>query len=174
MAPFLMPDLLIEIAVSAVIVAASALVGEALSHLIRTIMKRAGARPVTIRGVRDGLRVFWVVIAVSGVVWATGLASLLTVLTISGIAGLVVSLSLQAMFSNIISGILLVQDGAIRIGDEIEYGGVRGIVIRVALRNTWVRTAQGDVAIMGNSALTNGPLVNYTAARRMAEQLSME
>jgi small conductance mechanosensitive channel len=163
-------ELLVEIAVSVAIIAASGIIGEALSRVIRTVMRRAGARPVTIRGVRDGLRIFWIAIAVSGVVWATHLASLLTVLTISGIAGLVVSLSLQAMFSNIISGILLVQDGAIRIGDEIEYSGVRGKVIRVALRNTWVMTPEGHIAIIGNSALTNGPLINRTASGRMADQ----
>jgi small-conductance mechanosensitive channel len=166
---------LLEILVASVaIVVGCAIVGEGVSRLIRTVLKRAGATPVTLRGVRDALRIFWIVLAVSGVVWATGLASLLTVLTISGIAGLVVSLSLQTMFSNIISGILLVQDGAIRIGDDIAFSGVRGKVIRIGLRNTWVLTDAGDVAIMGNTALTGGPLVNYTAARRLSTQLNGE
>lgn len=152
---------------SIALVAVSGLLIEVVSRLIRTIVHRAGGRPATLRGIRDWLRVVWVAIAISGIVSIWGIASQLTVLTISGIAGLVISLSLQAVFSNMISGILLLSDGAVGVGDRIEYGGVKGEVIRVALRNTWIRTDAGPIAIVGNSALAGGPLINHTAAARM-------
>ncbi|MCI4368131.1 MAG: mechanosensitive ion channel family protein [Thermoplasmata archaeon] len=143
---------------------------EGLGRLFRTLARRAGARPNVLSSIRDGLRLIWVAVSVAAVVTFTGLASQLTVLTISGVAGLLISLSLQALFSNMVSGLLLLQDKAVRLGDVIEYGGVKGTVIRVALRNTWVRTEKGEIAIIGNSSLTNGPLVNYSAVPRFAAE----
>jgi small-conductance mechanosensitive channel len=163
--------LLQQIASSIALIAVSGLFFEALSHLLRTVVRRAGARPISMRGIRDALRVLWIVVAVSGLLSIWGFASVLTVLTISGIAGLVLSLALQAMLTNMISGFLLFRDGALRIGDQIEYSGVKGQVVLIALRNTWIRTENGSVAIVGNSALANGPLLNITASARLSEDL---
>lgn len=145
---------------------------ELLSRGLQRLARRAGAQGPTIRGIRDGLRLIWLAAAVSIVIGFTGLASQFTVLTISGIAGLVISLSLQAMFSNIIAGILLLRDGAIRVGDRVEIGGVKGRVARVALRNTWIIMDDGTLALVGNSSLSAGPLINHTASQRLAADLA--
>lgn len=139
-------------------------------RLIAGAARRAGSRKSTERTIREVARVLGVCFAAFGVVAYTGLASVLAVLTISGIIGLVVSLSLQATFSNVVAGILLLRDGAISHGDVITYGSVRGTVIRVALRNTWVLTDSGDVAVIGNSSLNNGPLINHTASPTFAQR----
>jgi small-conductance mechanosensitive channel len=168
------PALLESIGGSILLVVASGLFFEGSSRLLRSLVRRAGARPITLAGIRDGFRVMWLAVAASGLVGIWGIASSLTVLTISGIAGFVVSLSLQAVFSNMIAGLLLLSDGALRLGDRIEYSGVKGEVIRIALRNTWVRTEAGPIAIIGNSALTSGPLINHSAATRMNAQLGVD
>ncbi|MGB6501668.1 MAG: mechanosensitive ion channel domain-containing protein, partial [Thermoplasmata archaeon] len=49
--------------------------------------------------------------------------------------------------------------------------GVRGTIVRVAVRNVWIRTKEGDIAVIGNSNLKSGPLVNYTATRRIDARL---
>ena len=149
----------------------SGLFFEALSRLLQTIVRRAGARPISMRGIRDVFHILWIVVAASGLLSIWGYASVLTVLTISGIAGLVLSLALQAVLTNMISGFLLFRDGALRIGDQVEYSGVKGQVVLIALRNTWIRTADGTVAIVGNSSLANGPLLNLTASRRLSRDL---
>ncbi|MCI4353792.1 MAG: mechanosensitive ion channel family protein [Thermoplasmata archaeon] len=163
-----------KIVVSIAILVVSGLFFEALSRLMRTLVKRAGATTIAVAGIRDGLRILWVIVAGWGILAVWSIASELTFLTISGIAGLIISLSLQAVFSNMIAGLLLFQDGALRVGDRIEYSGVKGEVIRVALRNTWVRTEAGPIAVIGNSALTNGPLINHSAVARMTAHLSGE
>jgi small-conductance mechanosensitive channel len=145
------------------------LVGRVLLHIAR----RAGASPVAVRSIREGVRIIWVAISALAVVTAAQLTSYLTVLTISGVVGLAFSLALQAMLSNMVSGILLLRDRALTIGDTIACGGVKGRVVRIALRNTWVVTAEGDVAIIGNSTLAAGPLVNYTARARHANEFGL-
>ncbi|HZY92711.1 MAG TPA: mechanosensitive ion channel domain-containing protein [Thermoplasmata archaeon] len=159
----------VELSVAAVVV--TGLVTEGASRLLRAIARRAGARVVTVNGIRNALRIIWILISVAAVASLTQLATEFTVLTVTGIAGLVLSLSLQAVFSNIIAGFFLLHDRAVRVGDVIEFGGVKGRVARVALRNTWVVLDTGTVAIIGNSALMGGPLVNHSAAGRFVSDL---
>jgi small-conductance mechanosensitive channel len=158
------------VAGSAVIIAVSGAFFWGLSHLIATLARRAGVRATTVRAGTDFLRIMWVMVAVAGVVFFTGFTSELTIFLVSGVAGLVVSLALQAVFSNMVAGVLLLQDGTVRLGDVIEYGTVKGRVIRVTLRNTWVRMDSGPVAIIGNSLLSSGPLINHTRSSRFAEE----
>ena len=163
--------ILVDLFYSVALVVVSGLFLGALSQLLQTVVRRAGARAITLRGIRDWFSILWLALSGLGLVWVWGYASYLTVLTVSGIAGLAITLALQAMLTNMISGFLLVRDGALRVGDRIEYSGIKGEVIRIALRNTWVRTEAGSVAIIGNTSLAGGPLTNHSAALRMSEEL---
>lgn len=158
------------IAAAGVIVASGILL-LLLGRILQALARRAGAAAFTIKSVGEGVRIVWVAVSVLAVVSAANLTSYLTVLTISGIGGLVVSLALQTMLSNMVAGVLLLRDRALLIGDIIACGGVKGRVIRIALRNTWVLTPEGDVAIIGNSTLAAGPMVNYSARARLSQDL---
>ena len=103
----------------------------------------------------------------------TGIGSMFSFLTLSGIAGLAVSLTLQNTLTNIISGILILSDGVLRLHDSVEYSGVKGRVVKIGLRATWVKTDSGDIAIISNNYLANGPLVNFTARERLERKLRL-
>ena len=158
---------------SIALVAVSGLFFEALSRLLQASVRRAGGRTTTERGIRDGFWIIWLAVSAWGLLSIWGVTSAFSVLSISGIAGLTLSLALQAVLTNMISGFLLLRDGAIRVGDRIEYGGVKGRVERIALRNTWIRTEGGSLSIVGNSALAGGPLTNHSAAERMAAETGL-
>jgi len=97
----------------------------------------------------------------------TGIASEFQALTVTGLAGLAISLALQTTLSNILAGVLLFSDKTLRLHDVISLGEIKGTVIRVGLRSTWIRTQEGNIAIIGNSTLMNGPFINYTAQERL-------
>ena len=143
---------------------------ELLSLVIRQAAKRAGVGPTVLRDIREGMRVIAVIATVSGILTFTGFASEFTALTISGIAGLTVSLALQATLSNVISGILMINDGVLRIGDRIEYSGVKGVVVRVALRNAWIELDDKSIAVVSNTSLSGGPLINHSAVERLKKK----
>jgi small-conductance mechanosensitive channel len=147
---------------------------EFVGLVIGRAAKLAGASPTVARDVRVSLRIIAVLIIASGILSITGLASEFTALTISGIGALAVSLALQTTLTNIISGILLFTDGAIRLNDEITYSGIKGKVVRVALRNTWIRKEDGDLVIVSNSSLSSGPLINHTAKARLSKKYAFE
>jgi small conductance mechanosensitive channel len=156
---------------AAILVASTWIVTEVLYRAITRGAKRSGASPLLIRSVRRTLRVLWIALAAAGLVEIVGLAPQFSFITFSGIAGLAVSLALQNTLSNIISGILMMSDGILRLHDVVEYSGVKGEVVKVGLRATWVRNAVGDIAIISNNYLANGPLVNHTASERLQRKL---
>jgi small conductance mechanosensitive channel len=158
------PELVIGAAVA---VAGTVLIEEIISSVIRRAAKSAGANPTVIRDIGTALRVIAVLVILSGILSLAGFASEFTALTISGIGALAVSLALQATLSNVISGILLFNDGAIRLNDTVEYGSVKGRVVRLALRNTWIKMDSGAIAVVSNSYLSGGPLVNHSATARL-------
>jgi small-conductance mechanosensitive channel len=144
-----------------------AIVGELVRRGLTALSKRAGASKQLIRTIRDGVRIAWIVIAVAGVLIVTGIASEFQALTVTGLAGLTISLALQTTLSNIIAGVLLFSDKTLRLHDVISYSGIKGTVVKVGLRSTLIRTEEGNIAIIGNSTLMSGPFVNYSAEERL-------
>jgi small-conductance mechanosensitive channel len=158
------------------VIAGTAIVGTFLQRLITTISRKAGASRAVSNSVRQWMGVLMVIFAVAAVAYLTGISSEITTLTISGIAGLAISLALQTTISNVISGVLLLNDGVIRLGDDIQYGGpggVRGEVVKLSLRTTWIRTRDGVITIIGNSNLSAGPILNYSAGARLEKKLQV-
>jgi small conductance mechanosensitive channel len=153
-----------------------AVVGTFLARLVGSVALRAGASKAVANSVRSWIGVLMIISVVAGVAYLTGVSSQLTTLTISGIAGLAISLALQNTISNVISGVLLLSDGIIRLGDDIQYGGpggVRGEVVKLSLRTTWIRTPEGVITVIGNTNLSAGPILNYTAKARLGKKLEV-
>lgn len=169
-----MVQILALVASAVVLVISATLLEEFLSFIIRRAAKLAGASSTVIRDIKVSLRVIAILAIVSGILSIAGLTSEFTALTISGVGALAVSLALQTTLSNIISGILLFTDGVIRLNDEIEYSGIKGKVVRVALRNTWIRKEDGTLAVVSNSSLSGGPLINHNAAARLTKKYAIE
>ena len=108
------------------------LIEEGINRVIRRGAKKAGTNPTVIRDIAVAMRVIAVLVIVTVILSLTGLASEFTTITISGIGALAVSLALQNTLSNIISGILMFHDGLIHLNDTVEYGSVKGKVVRLA------------------------------------------
>lgn len=141
------------------------------SYVLRSVAKRAGAKARRLRLVQEVIAAAWALVAATGILSITGLASEFTTLTVSGILGVAVSLALQSTLSNMIAGVLLLRDKAIRLGDEIQFGGVRGEIVQIGFRSTWIRTKEENIVVIGNSNLQSGPLINFSATSRF-EHLS--
>ena len=164
----------IHTAVAVAIIGAGIFVGEEiLSLLIRGVAKRAGAGPTVTRDIGATLRVIAILLILSDVLSFSGLSDLFTGLTVSAVAAVAVSLALQTTLTNVISGILLFSDGVLRLNDEIEYSGAKGKVVRIGLRNTWITTDEGHIAVISNASLSSGPLVNRTAVERLSKKYAI-
>ncbi|MGH7802907.1 MAG: mechanosensitive ion channel family protein, partial [Candidatus Binatia bacterium] len=68
----------------------------------------------------------------------------------------------QTLFNNFISGLILILEQPIRVGDVIEIDGVRGRVEDVGARCTRIRRADGVDLLVPNSHLLENKVVNWT------------
>ena len=161
--------------VSIATVALGIIVGEELIGLvIRGAAKAARAGPTVLRDIRTGMRLIALVLILSDALSVVGLSSLFTTLTISGILAVAASLALQTTLSNVISGLLLFSDGVLRLGDTIEYSSTKGKVVRIGLRNTWIKTEPGHLVVVSNTSLSGGPLTNHTATQRLSKKYAFD
>jgi potassium-dependent mechanosensitive channel len=101
------------------------------------------------------LAVFLTALAAAGVE-----LSRFTLLT--GAFGVGAGFGLQNIISNFFSGIILLFERPIRIGDSLEIGDMAGDVERIGMRSTTLRTAQGAEVIVPNSVLISSQVTNWT------------
>lgn len=95
--------------------------------------------------------------------------SLFSSFTLTGIIGLGITLALQSTLSNLLSEVWLLHDNVLHLGDNIQIVDVKGIVIKLSFRSTWLRTSEGSIVIMSNSTLYNSPFINFTATERLSK-----
>jgi small-conductance mechanosensitive channel len=73
-----------------------------------------------------------------------------------------VALALQPTLENFFSGVQLVIDKPIRVGDYIELeSGEQGFVDKIGWRSTWIRMLPNNTVIIPNSALSGSKIINY-------------
>jgi small-conductance mechanosensitive channel len=80
----------------------------------------------------------------------------------AGIIGLALGFAFQDIASNFISGILLSVRHPFGVGDIIETNDLFGTVQKLNLRNTVIRTPQGQTIYIPNKVVYENPLMNYT------------
>ncbi|MGM0545301.1 MAG: mechanosensitive ion channel family protein [Bacteroidota bacterium] len=82
----------------------------------------------------------------------------------AGIIGLALGFAFQDIASNFISGIILSIRHPFGIGDIIETNDFYGTVQQMNLRNTIIRTPQGQIVYIPNKSVFENPLENYTSS----------
>ncbi|HEX3807618.1 MAG TPA: mechanosensitive ion channel domain-containing protein [Gaiellaceae bacterium] len=93
------------------------------------------------------------------------------VLASSAVIGLVIGFASQRTIGNVVAGILIAITQPLRLGDEVEIGGVQGVVEEIGLTYTWLRTHDNDRLVVPNESLASGTIRNSTirGSRTLAE-----
>ena len=93
--------------------------------------------------------------------------NLTTFNVIAGTLGIGIGFGLQNVASNFISGLIILLERPIKIGDRIEVGKIEGDVIEIGARSTTVVTNDNIAIIVPNSKFITENVVNwmYTGAR---------
>jgi small-conductance mechanosensitive channel len=85
---------------------------------------------------------------------------------LGGALGIGIGFGLQNIASNFASGLILLMERPIKVGDRIDVGNLNGDVIRIGGRSTWVRTNDNLVIIVPNAEFTSNKVTNWTANDR--------
>jgi small-conductance mechanosensitive channel len=101
--------------------------------------------------------------AISFVIALETIGADLTLLWASSAALLVgVGIGLQNFFNDVISGFVLLFEGGVRVGDELEVDGMLVRVERIDLRSTRVITRYGNLIVMPNGLISGQTVRNFT------------
>lgn len=140
-----------------------------LSKWVEAAIRRVADRRVRELGDHSGAytlaRVLRYIILVTGVMWGLSVAGVdLTSLALFGGAiGVGIGLGLQSLVSNFISGIILMLERSLKIGDFVDLqSGVRGTVVEITMRYTRVSTNDHVDVLVPNSEFVNGRVTNWT------------
>lgn len=85
-------------------------------------------------------------------------------LLLGGSAALLVGfgLGIQSLFSDYVSGIILLVDSSVKVGDVVDIGGLVCKVEEINLRTTMVLTRDDKYIIIPNTDLTRNHIINWT------------
>ncbi|HEY0415684.1 MAG TPA: mechanosensitive ion channel domain-containing protein [Gaiellaceae bacterium] len=84
------------------------------------------------------------------------------VLASSAVIGLVVGFASQRTIGNVVAGILIAVSQPLRLGDEVEVEGAKGVVEEIGLTYTWIRTHDNDRLVVPNEKLASETIRNST------------
>ena len=91
-----------------------------------------------------------------------------------GVGGIAISLGFQDTLSNLIGGMQVTFMGIIKPGDNIEVGGVSGVVQDITWRHTTIEDAYGQTIIVPNSNISKDTLVHLMPFGRVAVPLAVK
>ena len=98
---------------------------------------------------------FFVVLETAGI-------NLSSLAVFAGAIGIGVGIGLQNLSSNFISGLTLLFEQPIKVGDYIEVDKLAGTVETIAIRSTTIRTVNGVFVIVPNSRFLDNNVVNWS------------
>ena len=83
---------------------------------------------------------------------------------IGGAIGVGLGLAVQAPIAHFVSGVFLLFERSIKVGDSIQIDstGVNGVVEQVGIRSSVVRTPSGSHVILPNSTLIANPVISWS------------
>lgn len=115
-------------------------------------------------GQRSTLLITRLILLIAGfllAVVASGLA-IDRITVILGALSVGIGLGLQSIVNNFVSGVILIFDRPMRIGDTVEISGKRGRVKEISVRTSTLLTPDGAEVIIPNGSILANNIVNWT------------
>ncbi len=129
--------------------------------LIKLIGEKTESRKHILQNVNRFVQLIIYLVALILVLWifevdVTGLVAGL------GVGALIIGFALKDFIENWVSGLLIVSGRTYKVGDVIQVGDFKGVVVEVSLRTTSLKTFDQNKIIIPNSLLLREKIVNFT------------
>ena len=152
-----------RVVIAAVVITAALVVAKAVDFVIGRrhlppeaitryrVLRRSIVSAIVFVGILSALLVIPPVRTVAGGVLAS-----------SAVIGLVIGFASQRTIGNVVAGVLIAVSQPLRLGDEVEVEGTRGVVEEIGLTYTWIRTWDNDRLVVPNEKLASDTIRNST------------
>jgi small-conductance mechanosensitive channel len=139
------------------------LINFTIHHFVVMGMKARGEPEQRIRQVQGMLAV------VKALVWASGIVMLIdnlgynvtTIIAGLGVGGIAIALAAQSILADLFSYIVIFFDKPFEIGDFIVSSGYSGVVEKIGIKTSQVRSLDGQQMIMPNTELVKSVIQNF-------------
>jgi len=159
-------DLLIKYGTKFVIAILIILAGRFIANKVKRISKKAMERAKVDEMVLKflGDLIYYALFIISIIVALNTLGMRTTsIAAVIGAATLAIGLSLQNNLSNLGSGVMILMTKPFKVSDTVEIGGLTGVVDKVSIFNTRLKTFDNKVVYMPNAKITGSEIINYSA-----------
>jgi len=150
----------------------------AFYRLIRMVIKKGVAKKMDANAVKTITKIVSYCFYILIVMYVLGLfgINLSAIWGAMGIAGVAIGFAAQTTVSNLISGVFIVTEKTMKIGDFIEVDGVSGTVDKVGLLSIKIHTVDNQLIRIPSSAIINTKLKNYSTFnyRRYVFEVSVD
>jgi small conductance mechanosensitive channel len=141
-------------------------IGRWIAKFIRKILEKLMTRKevdvTVVNFICSIVYVILLIFVILGAIHQIGVQTV-SLVAVLGAAGLAVGLALQGSLANFAAGILLIVFRPIKVDDFVEAAGVTGVVERVDIFTTQLKTPDNKTVIIPNAQLTSNNITNYTA-----------
>jgi len=154
----------VHLVVSIVVVAvAAAVLIAVLRHVMRRTLKYK--LPLHVYKLVENTVTYTIVVVAFFTVLGLLGVNLTGLLVAGGVVGLAIGIASQQAVSNLISGLFLVFEQPLRVGDHVIIGDVQGVVVDVGILSTKIRALDGSIIRIPNSRVFDSFITNYGKAR---------
>lgn len=89
---------------------------------------------------------------------------------LGGALAIAAGFGLQTLLKNLVSGVMLLVERPMRLGDLVEVDGIRGRVTEIGIRASTIRSGDGTDSMVPNSRFLEGSMTNWTYSAPTARQ----
>jgi len=129
--------------------------------LVRRLLARGGMEVGTREALGSIVRYALIVVGVLVILQTSGI-DLTALNVLAGTLGIGVGLGLQDIVNNFVSGLIILFERPIKLGDRVEVGDVQGQVMRIGVRSTTVLTNDNIAVIVPNQNFISENVINWS------------
>ncbi|GAA3911507.1 mechanosensitive ion channel family protein [Litoribacillus peritrichatus] len=130
--------------------------------VVKRVMQRSNVDEILVDFIASILKMLLMLVVVVIALDQLGVDTT-SLVALVGAAGLAVGLALKDSLQNFAAGVMLVLFRPFKMDDFVEVAGVSGVVEKITIFSTMIRTGDNKQVIVPNGAIYSGTIINYSA-----------
>lgn len=90
-----------------------------------------------------------------------------------GVGGIAIGLAAQGIFADLFAALAIIFDKPFRLGDKVKYGQTSGVVERIGLKSTRIRSFTGETHVIANKQLLDKEIQNISDREHVRIELAI-
>jgi small conductance mechanosensitive channel len=138
------------------------LVSKVLVKVIKNILSKSNLNPILIDFIGSIANAILLLVVIIASLNQLGVDTT-SLIALIGVAGLAIGLSLQGSLQNFAAGVMLITFRPFKAGDYVEAGGTSGVIEKINIFSTTMRTPDNKEVIVPNGRIYDDIITNYSA-----------